>query len=510
VTTITGWLEILAATHGDAPALIEPGGETVSFAVLADRAAHLAAGLYAIGVRPGDRIAVLLPNGVRPVEMLFAAGRLGAITVGVSTRLRADDLRHVLAVGRPTLLISARDFLGIDFPAVVDGATEGLDDPPHVLWPQELDELRQTPRPFVGDLASPVVPLVAFSTSGTTGRPKLAAHDHRSVVRHAGAVSRSMQVGPEAVGLLAVPLCGTFGFVSLLSMMAGGAGTVIPERFEAGETAALVERHRVSHLNGSDDMVLAVLAARRDLRTWGHGVVAEFTNQGRRAVLEAEQAGISLTGVYGSSETFALLARWPEDWPADRRAPNGGQLLDEAMAVRAVEVSTGQVLDPGHPGELQFRGPSILVSYLGDDEALGRALTVDGWLRSGDLGVTEAGGRSFVYLARLGDSLRLSGFLTDPAEIEQRLALHPGVAAAQVVGTPGPGGGDVAVAFVVAKGPAPRESELVAHCRAALANYKVPTRVLVVAAFPTVDGPNGVKIRKSDLRRLAGELVRPT
>ena len=116
-------------------------------------------------------------------------------------------------------------------------------------------------------------------------------------------------------------------------------------------------------------------------------------------------------------------------------------------------------------------------------------------------------GRSFTYLARLGDALRLAGFLTDPMEIERRLLAHPGVGAAQVVGVTGPHGGDVAVAFVVAvAGVGPTEADLIGHCAAGLANYKVPRRVVLVEAFPTVDGANGVKIRKAELHDMARAL----
>jgi fatty-acyl-CoA synthase len=128
-------------------------------------------------------------------------------------------------------------------------------------------------------------------------------------------------------------------------------------------------------------------------------------------------------------------------------------------------------------------------------------------MRTGDVGIGDPDGRSFVYLARLGDALRLAGFLTDPVEIERRLLLHPGVRAAQVVGVAGPSGGDVAVAFVVAGEEPPAEAELIAHCAAALANYKVPRRVVRVASFPIVDGANGVKIRKSELRDMARDIM---
>jgi fatty-acyl-CoA synthase len=211
--------------------------------------------------------------------------------------------------------------------------------------------------------------------------------------------------------------------------------------------------------------------------------------------------------VYGSSETFAHLSRWPIDAPVEQRVRNGGVLVDEAMEVRAADPVTGAVVAAGAQGELQFRGPSVLREHLGNPEATRAAFTPDGWLHSGDVGRCEPGGRSFVYLARLGDALRLAGFLTDPVEIERRLLSHPGVDAAQVVGVAGPGGGDVAVAFVVpGDGRTPTEDELIGHCAAGLANYKVPRRVVLVDSFPTVDGANGVKIRKSELRDMAGAL----
>ncbi len=112
----------------------------------------------------------------------------------------------------------------------------------------------------------------------------------------------------------------------------------------------------------------------------------------------------------------------------------------------------------------------------------------------------------FEFLARLGDSLRLRGFLVAPAEIEGRLESHPAVELAQVVGAERPGRGQIAVAFVRLTGPA-TEDELRAHSAAGIANFKVPERVVAVAEFPTVDGPNGVKILKRDLRAMAAELM---
>lgn len=486
--TMTGWLQALVERRGPADALIEPDGPTVSFSELEDRVARLAGGLSALGLSRGDRLASFLPNGVLPVELLLAGARLGAVFIGVNTRYRSEDLRHLLERARPRVLVSARDFLGINFPAIVE---EAADAELQVLWPDDVERLRSSV-PVSDDRAAPGDLLVAFTTSGTTGRPKLAGHDHATTVRHLRAAGRSLEAEPGSTGLLSLPFCGTFGFVSLLAVLSGGGRVIVPPRFESVEAATLIERFRATHFNGSDDMLLAVCAAGRDLSSWRQGVHAEFTGRGLECVRRAEEFGARITGVYGSSETFALLTRRSPSENAEMRARNGGRPVDPATEARIVE------------GELQLRGPSVLSAYLDEGSTIPPPLLDEGWFRTGDLGVAEPGG-GFLYLARQGDALRLAGFLTDPAEIEQQLLSHPAVTGAQVVGAAPAGAAELAVAFVTIDGTV-TEAALVSHCRRRLANYKVPARVVVIEAFPTVDGANGVKIRKAELRRLAGEL----
>lgn len=536
--TLWGLLGEVAGRHGARPALVDAGaGERrVTFAELQERSAAVSGGLRRLGLGRGDAVAVFLPTGAEWVEVLFAAARLGVGVVGVNTRYRGDDLRHLLRVSQAKVLVVADRFGGVDLPGIVaDALAEGTGalacvvvapGPAAAGW-------RDLPVPAVGfaDLASgggEAAPepagrasdfAIAFTTSGTTGLPKLAAHDQASVVLHARNTARAFGVRPIDAGLVALPLCGTFGFSSALAMLAGGAACVLQARFDATEAARLVERHRVSHFNGADGMLAAILAtegAGGCLASWREGVFANFANGGAEVVAGAEElVGARLTGVYGSSECFALLARWPADAPAELRRRDGGLLVGDGLEVRAADPATGAVLGPGEEGELQFRGYAVTSGYLGDEEATRAAFTTDGWYRSGDLGATlgaaEAeAGRGFLYRARLKDSLRLRGFLVDPVEIERRLGAHPGVRLAQVVGVAVPGEGDVAVAFVQPEPGAaapPDEEELRRFCGAGIADYKVPRRVVLVGAFPTVDGPNGVKIRKADLRDEASRLL---
>jgi acyl-CoA synthetase (AMP-forming)/AMP-acid ligase II len=301
VATFTSWLADLVAAHAGRTALHQPGGDPVTYAELDCRVAGLAGMLAAAGLARGDRLASFVPNGILAVELLLAAARLGATTIGVNTRYRSEDLRHVLEVARPSVLVAAEDFLGIDFRAVVGRAVAGLETRPVVLFEGDVTRRRSEAAAVIDDLARPDDLAVAFTTSGTTGRPKLAAHDHTTTIRHLQAAAASLRVDSEAVALLTLPFCGTFGFVSALAILAGGGRVVVADRFDPAQSAVLMERHRVTHVNGSDDMLLALLAQGRDLTSWRHGVHAEFNGRGIECVARAEQVGARVTGVYGSS-----------------------------------------------------------------------------------------------------------------------------------------------------------------------------------------------------------------
>ncbi|MBE0627242.1 MAG: AMP-binding protein, partial [Burkholderiales bacterium] len=161
----------------------------------------------------------------------------------------------------------------------------------------------------------------------------------------------------------------------------------------------------------------------------------------------------------------------------------------------------------GAAGELEFLAPSRMVGYFENEKAERAASTDDGWFRSGDLGYTTADG-SFVFIARLGDALRLSGFMVSPAEIEDVLQQHPSVQAAQVVGVE-TAAGVQPLAFVITRSGADfDERALIAHCAERSAKFKVPLRVCALSAFPMTPGANANKIQKSKLREMARELMR--
>jgi acyl-CoA synthetase (AMP-forming)/AMP-acid ligase II len=500
--TLPGWLYQLAERYGGAEALVEPAGEARTFGELGQRVTALSEILAQAGVRRGGRVAYLLPNSAFTVEQFLAVTGLGAVSLGINTRSRPHDLRTVLRRAQPTHLIAARSFLAIDFQAMIAEALDGLEHRPAVLWPDHLEHVDQR-GPGLPGCAQPRDLAVAFMTSGTTGTPKLPAHTHQHVVAHLRAAAQAARVGRDTTSLLVLPFCGTFGFVSAMSALSGGGRVVLPPRFTPASAAELIDRFGVTHVNGSDDMLIAITSQGATLTSWRHGVQAEFTGHGRQAVAAAEEHGARITGVYGSSETFALLTIRAPDKPLEQRWRAGGSFAADDMEARIAEAG-----DPtgasAAMGEIQFRGPSLPDAYLQAGGTAPPALTDDGWFCTGDLGhLDEDGG--FTYVARQDDALRLAGFLVDPAEIERFLVRSPGVTQAQVVGVVKDDGHEVAVAFVTAHDT--DDTQLLEYCRAGLANYKVPARIVIVDELPAVDGANGTKLTRSTLRRAAADLL---
>ena len=301
---------------------------------------------------------------------------------------------------------------------------------------------------------------MAFTSSGTTGRPKLVVHAQRGIVAHARAVAAGFGYdAPDCVALAMLPLCGVFGYDSALGALAGGAPVVLQEAFDARESAALIARHRVTHANGSDAMVLRLLEAAPDppLREAGF---AAFDGDPREVVDAADAAGTTAYMCYGSTEVQALLAHAPQDGTPERRAVAGGPPVSAETEVRVAD-----------DGELEIRGPSVMAGYLGDEVP---DLTPDGFLRTGDLGRTTDDG--FAFTARRGDALRLGGFLVSPREIEAFLEQDDDVAEAAVVAVEHEGA-QRPVAFAVARdGAVLDEAAALERCRASLAAFKVPRR----------------------------------
>jgi len=528
--TVTGLIAAHAAATPAAPAVIADEGR-LSYAELDLLGRRAATGLAGLGVGAGDRVAFWLPNTLAYLALYLGCCRLGAVAVAVNTRFRSAEVGDILGRSGAQVLALWPGFRGIDFPGLLEGCdpaalakvrsvvlVDPLEEGGPVRLPAHLSGARQTAcrdllsaAPMAEDHAAPDAGCNIFTTSGTTRAPKFVLHHQASIAGHARTVARHFGYDARRGGMMCVlPFCGVFGFNQVMAALAAGRPAVICSAFDAGEVVALMAEHAVTDMNGTDDVVRALMdmpggkeaLARTPFFGW-----AAWSTRYELLGREADAAGIRLCGLFGMSEIQALFSIRPADDPVDLRIRPGGTLASPHTRLRVRDPETGRLLGLNEPGELEVQAPSLMAGYADDPEATRAAFTEDGWLRTGDLAQLESE-RSLLFLQRMGDVLRLGGFLVSPAEIEAKLQEHAGVAAAQVVGVDGPAG-TRPVGFVV---PAPDcafdEAGLRAHCGAEMARFKVPVRIFALEDFPRAMSPNGLKIQRARLRQMAEEALR--
>ena len=465
-------VRVLDLFDASTSAIVLPDATRTSAREVGRDGRRLAAALRSSGLAPGDRVAVQLPNGPTYLWLLAACAAARLVLVSVNTRFTEAEAGDVIERSGAAFTVRSVDALrSIATEATGNG---GL-----------LDEARS------GD------PFVVFTTSGTTSRPKLVRHTQASIAHHGWNATRSFGYDESDTALIVMPLCGTFGLSSFTAALAANCRIVLTDRFDPTVTGGLIERERITVVNGSDDMFHRLLGTEVDLSTIRMGGYARFNSSLDGITARAQERGCTLAGLYGMSEVQALFAhRSPTSAVADRERA-GGALVSEAAAFRIVD------------GELQLRGPSMFEGYLAeggdriDTDLTGRAFT-DGWFRTGDA-AHEDDDHTFTYLSRLGDSIRLGGFLVAPAEIESALVEFDGVTGAQVVAVERPDGARP-VAFVTGD-PTMSEESMISALRNVLAVYKIPLRIIRLDAFPTTPSANGDKIQLGRLRATAADLL---
>jgi fatty-acyl-CoA synthase len=508
-TMLSDWAEHAA----EATAFIH-GERKISFGELHERALRAAQGLADLGIGMGDRVAMWLPNVPAYPILYFACVRLGAIAVAVNTRFRAVEVTDIVRRSGAKVLACAPGFRRIDFLSILaEIEPEALDrlsaivtvgDTPATA-PAAIEKVRRVsfdrlltrPRRGVGQ-ASTRAPCNIFTTSGTTSAPKFVLHRQGAIAGHAQQVAKSFGFAePDTLSLAIMPMCGVFGFCQTMATLAAGKPSVLVESYEIDEIVRLIGLHRPTTMFGSDDMYARLLEAAPGERPFPSIKWAGYANF--NASLEdiaerAEARGLVLCGLYGMSEVQALFARQPIDAPIARRKRGGGIPVSPLAHTRVID------------GELQCAGPSLMMGYFGNEEATRNAMTSDGYVKTGDLAEMDSDG-GFAFLSRMGDVLRLSGFLVNPLEIETYIQKVPGIDACTAIALPRPEGVR-ALAFVILKpGAALDEPAVIAHCRQGLANYKVPMRIFAIDDFPKTPSPNGFKIQRNKLRERAERLL---
>jgi fatty-acyl-CoA synthase len=479
--------------------LIVGGGERLSYAETRARARRLAKGLLRLGVRRGDKVALLMGNRPEWLVIDFAVTTLGATLVPISTWSRGRELGYVLDHCDATTLITIPRFAGQDYLAmlaelggpgsarlpklarvvVVDGdrgsaltAFDSLWDLGADITDAELDTAQRAVTP--DDVAC------ILYTSGTTSTPKGVQLAHGGLIENMWNIGERQHLTPADRMWMGISLFWSFGCANaLLAVMTHGGTIVLQESLEPGAALALIERERCSVYYGTPNIALALTEhpdrARRDLSSLRTGA-AIGPPPAMQMVMDL---GVrEICNVYGLTETYGNCSVTDaHDSPDQRRSTVGFPL--PGMEIRIVDRETRRPLPTGEVGEILVRG-YLTPGYYKDPEKNAAAFDAEGFLVTGDLGAIGDDGR-LRFRGRIKEMVKTGGINVAPLEVEEVLLGHPAVEQAYVVGLPDPRKEEILAAAVVLHDGHEAEPEtLRAFCKAALAAFKVPQEFRVM------------------------------
>lgn len=498
------------AGEGGDVAIVDARG-TQTRTELAERVRRLASGLAEQGVRTGDVVALWLPNRREWVETALAVGALGAITLGVNTKLRSHDVQTLLQQSRASVLVVDTSFKGIDFAGMLASLRAQTANLRLVVDTADYSELVASEPMALDSSLDPLRPAQAFSSSGSTGTPKLVLHSPHGLLFHAAANATAYGINEaNSVILVSLPLCGVFGFDAALAGLTSGRTVVLQEVFDAHHAADLISQHGVTHLSASDTL-LERLCDAVDAKpsgaasTWTQAAFGKFTpGDAAPLVARGDAAGRYFFQTYGSSEVLSTLTFPTPDADPARRALGGGASISPQVIID-VRDSEGASVPVGSEGEIWVGGPTVCLGYLRDGVVQPPALSPDGLLATGDFGVRRSE-TDVIYLGRLGDAIRIGGFLFSPAEVESYLDGLDGVARSAYVAVEHDGSLRT-VAFVKPTGTSVDLDALAEQARSELAPFKVPLAWRALEDLPVISGANGDKIDKKSLIALAHETL---
>jgi cyclohexanecarboxylate-CoA ligase len=505
-TTLADEISAGAQRFGSTPVIFHSAERpaVTSLAELYEQSLIVAGALQHLGVRPGDTVAIQVPNWAEGAIAHVAAALCGATMLPVVGIYGPAEVGFILRQSRAAILViparaRSRDYAAMladlgplpDLRAVVVIGGSRVDGT--VSW----SSLASLSGGFVRPVIAASDRCLLVYTSGTTAEPKGVQHSHDGLLAELRSMAVLRQAGPSFVHLAVLPSGHVAGVLGLLRALVHGTRSVFMDAWDPAAAAGLVEQHAVTSSVGAPVHLMGLLdAAERTGRSLS--TLAEYMTGAASvpaAVIErAEQAGIAAYRCYGSSEHPTISSGEPGD-PAVKRANTDGRVVP-GTEVRIVD-DAGRPLSAGQVGEITCRGPEQFTGYL--DPGLNRDIYLgDGWLRTGDIGFVDADG----YLTvtdRKKDIIVRGGENISSKEIEDAVLTHPLVQEAAAVAAPDGRLGERVCVFAVAQpGTTPTLADVQEHFRAAgLARQKTPEMLILVDTLPRT--PAG-KVQKFVLR----------
>jgi acyl-CoA synthetase (AMP-forming)/AMP-acid ligase II len=549
--SIPGLVRDAAERFADKEALVD-GDLRLSFSDLADQALEITRAAVAIGVSPGDRVAIWAPNSAAWVVAALGLVGSGAVLVPINTRFKGGEAAHILRSSGARALFTVQSFLGNDYPSMLAGEdvpdlerivllgdSPGNESGGHEHEPAELYEVTRLDEiPVYGwneflaaedgvvecesavaghrversDAAERWRSVTATDlsdlmfTSGTTGSPKGAMTTHAQTLRAFATWASIVGLREGDRYLVVNPFFHTFGYkAGILACLMQGATLVPVNVFDVDRVLAMIPAESISVIPGPPTLYQSILdhpdRQSHDLSTLrlavtGAAVVPVELVKKMRSELEFE----TVLTAYGLTESTGVVTMCRRNDTPEVIASTSGRAIP-GLEVGVVD-ATGKEVTRGDPGEVVVRGYTVISGYFANPEATSEAIDADGWLHTGDIGVMDQEDNLRIT-DRTKDMYVVGGFNAYPAEIEGILLKHPSVAQVAVVGVPDERLGEVGCAFVVA---APGDDveaipeQIKAWAKDEMANYKVPREVRIVKSLPL--NASG-KVLKTELRRVA-------
>ena len=515
--TIPRMLRRAAERFGAALAL-DDEGRRFSFTELAEAGEGAARAFIAAGLAPGERAAIWAPNLGEWVVAALGLQSAGGVLVPLNTRYKAAEAGYILRKSRARVLCTMGEFLGTSYADSLAG--EALPDLERVVvfrgaskrgepWAEFVAAGARVPAAEARARADAVLPgdlSDLLFTSGTTGNPKGVMTAHGQNLRVFDTWSRGVGIREGDRYLIVNPFFHSFGYKGgWLTCLIRGVTALPHPVFDAVKVMERIARERITLLPGPPTIYQMLLAApgreRLDLSslrlavTGAAPVPVELVKR-----MRGELGFDSVITAYGLTESCGTVSMCEPGDDAETISTTSGRALPDTE-VRCVD-EDGKEVARGTPGEIVVRGYNVMRGYFEDPAETAKAIDADGWLHTGDVGVMDE--RGYLRITdRIKDMFISGGFNCYPAEIENAIYRHPGVAQVAVIGIPDERMGEVGMAFVVPRPGATLEpTELIAWCRGEMANFKAPRRVEIVSALPT--NASG-KVLKYELRQRAAQ-----
>lgn len=504
--TLRSWLTKHANERPDAPAVVSPE-RSVSYGELKTRVEKLAAGLYALGVRPGDVVAVQLPNTHEYVESFLAITWLGAVMTTLYVPYREAEYRTQLSHSRARAVIAPDRIGDFEAAACLVGLKDALPALAHVIAVGDAPagaasyaDVAASDDGLPEDLPAPVAadPFLLLYTSGTTASPKGAPLNYHTMLSNARLGMPEHGIDGGSVILSAAPFGHLFALYAIKLAVCAGAATLLLPMFAPPAFAALIESHKPTHLFAGPAHIAACLGAglldQHDLSsvklsiTSGAAVPPDLVR-----AYDPKLPNGRVCQLWGMTELQAGMYTRPDD-AIERVATSAGR-PSPGTEIRIAD-ENGNELPLGEEGELQVRGPSVFPGYFDNPDASAAAFSADGWFRSGDLATQDADG--FVTLTgRLKDVINRGGVKYSPQEVEVLVDSHPAVMQSAIAPIPDPRLGERACCYAVLRpGGALTLEELCDYLTAqGIARHKLPEKLELLYELPLTATRKVIKSR---------------